>query len=107
MEAVNIHTKMSGKAKGGARVEQRKLLHCGWECNLEQPMWLGIKPKETILLPLKRHPHSMFIPVLLLLLLLFRAAPMAYGGSQARGQIGAVAAGLHHSDSNAGSELDL
>ena len=28
---------------------------------------------------------------------LFRAAPAAYGGSQARGQIGAVAASLHHS----------
>ena len=27
----------------------------------------------------------------------FRAAPMAYGGSQTRGRIGAVAAGLHHS----------
>ena len=35
---------------------------------------------------------------------LFRAALMAYGGSQARGQIGAVAAGLHHRHSNAGSE---
>ena len=33
---------------------------------------------------------------------LFRAAPMAYGGSQARGPIGAVAASLHHS--HAGSE---
>ena len=30
---------------------------------------------------------------------------MAYGGSQARGWIGAVAAGLHHG--NAGSELHL
>ena len=29
---------------------------------------------------------------------------MAYGDSQARGQIGAVAAALHHSHSNAGSE---
>ena len=29
--------------------------------------------------------------------LFFRAAPMAFGGSQARGQTGAVAAGLHHS----------
>ena len=29
-----------------------------------------------------------------------RAAPEAYGGSQARGQIGAAAAGLHHSHSN-------
>ena len=32
--------------------------------------------------------------------LLFRAAPMAYGSSQARGPIGAAAAGLHHSHSN-------
>ena len=31
------------------------------------------------------------------------AAPAAYGGSQARGLIGAVAAALHHSHSNAGS----
>ena len=29
--------------------------------------------------------------------LLFRAVPAAYGASQARGQIGATAAGLHHS----------
>ena len=34
---------------------------------------------------------------------LSRAAPVVYGGSQARGQIRAIAAGLHHSDSNAGS----
>ena len=33
----------------------------------------------------------------------FRAAPTAYGGSQARGPIGAMAAGLHHSHSNARS----
>ena len=36
-----------------------------------------------------------------------RATPTAYGGSQARGQIGVVAAGLRHSHSNAGSELLL
>ena len=36
--------------------------------------------------------------------LLFSAAFLAYGGSQARGRIGAVAAGLCHSHSNAGSE---
>ncbi|MCA0768131.1 hypothetical protein KQW08_24770, partial [Vibrio vulnificus] len=35
------------------------------------------------------------------------AAPMAYGGSQARGQIGAVATGLHQSHSKAGSEQSL
>ena len=32
-----------------------------------------------------------------------RTVPVAYGGSQARGLIGAVASGLHHSHSNAGS----
>ena len=37
----------------------------------------------------------------------FRTAPMAYGGSQARGRIGAVASGLRHRHSNAGSELCL
>ena len=35
------------------------------------------------------------------------AAPAAYGGSQARGQITALAAGLHHSHSKAGSEPPL
>ena len=37
----------------------------------------------------------------------FRATLVAYGGSQARSQIGAVAAGLSHSHSNAGSEPHL
>ena len=37
----------------------------------------------------------------------FRAAFAAYGGSQARGQIGAVAASLRHSHSNTGSEPRL
>ena len=36
-----------------------------------------------------------------------RAAPTAYGGSQARGPIGAAATGLHQSHSNAGSEPHL
>ena len=38
------------------------------------------------------------------LFLLFRAAPTAYESSQARGQNGATAAGLHHSHNKAGSE---
>ena len=38
---------------------------------------------------------------------LFRADLVAYGGSQARGPIGAVAASLHHSHNNMGSELRL
>ena len=36
-----------------------------------------------------------------------RAAPRAYGGSQARGRIGAVVFSLHQSHSNAGSEPRL
>ena len=40
-------------------------------------------------------------------LLLSRAVPVAYGGSQARGRIGSVAASLLQSHSNAGSELPL
>ena len=39
--------------------------------------------------------------------LIFRAASTAYGSSQGRGQIGAAAACLCHSDSNARSELYL
>ena len=37
----------------------------------------------------------------------FRAAPAAYGGSQARGPIRATTASVHHSHSNAGSEPSL
>ena len=36
-----------------------------------------------------------------------RAAPAAYGGSQARGLIGAAATGLRHSHSHTGSEPRL
>ena len=39
--------------------------------------------------------------------LLYRAIPMAQGGSQARGLIGATATGLHYSHSNARSEPHL
>ena len=52
---------------------------------------------------------SYFVSFLFLFcfLLLFRASPAAYGGSQARGQIGATAAGLGHSHSNAESKQSL
>ena len=40
-------------------------------------------------------------------ILLFRVTTAAYGSSQARGPIGAVAAGLHHGHSNKGSEPQL
>ena len=44
------------------------------------------------------------VPTKLLLFCLFRATLLAHGGSQARGPIGAAAAGLHPSHSNARSE---
>ena len=53
--------------------------------------------------------QSYFCYTLLLFFLrfLFRATPMIYGSSHSRGQIRAIAANLHHSHSNAGSELHL
>ena len=38
---------------------------------------------------------------------LFRATPWEYGGSQAKGRIRAIATGLSHSHSNAGSKPRL
>ena len=46
-------------------------------------------------------------PYNIFLFLFFRAIPVAYGSSQARGWITAVAAGLHHSHSNAKSKPQL
>ena len=50
---------------------------------------------------------NLFIFFFFFFFCLFRATLMAYGGSQARGLIGAVAASLCQSHSNAGSELRL
>ena len=47
---------------------------------------------------------SLILPFFLFSFLLFRAAPEAYGASQARGLIRATAASLYHSHSNSGSE---
>ena len=44
---------------------------------------------------------------LFIYVLVFRAALIAYGGSQVRGQIRAAAASLHHSHSNTRSEQHL
>ena len=46
----------------------------------------------------------LFYFIFFVFLLFLWAAPAAYGGSQARGRIGAVATGLLQSHSNAGSE---
>ena len=48
-----------------------------------------------------------FFFIFFVFLLFLWAAPVAYGGSQARGRIGAVATGLRQSHSNTGSEPRL
>ena len=50
---------------------------------------------------------SFFVCLFVFCFGLFRAAPAVYGGSQARDQIGAVAAGLHHSHISTSSKLRL
>ena len=45
-----------------------------------------------------------FIPFLFFCFCFFRATPVAYGSSQARGLIAAAAADLHHNHSNTRSE---
>ena len=49
----------------------------------------------------------LFIYLFVCLFYLFRATPMAYGSSQARGWIRMAVTGLHHSHSKARSELCL
>ena len=51
-----------------------------------------------------KHQKLYFIYFILFYFIwLFRATPLAHGSSQARGQIGAIAAGLYHSHSNSRS----
>ena len=47
------------------------------------------------------------LSLLLIFFFFFTAAPVAYGSSEARGQIRVAAAGLCHTHSNSGSELPL
>ena len=93
---------------GGENVGRRGFnqQHVGFPLSTADPTWPragGSKgPGETSLAAeLPRHPDGF-----VLLLLLLVATPAAYG-PQARGSIGATAAGLHHSHSNAGSESHL
>ena len=50
---------------------------------------------------------SVVVVIIIIIILLSRAEPAAYGSSQARDPMGATAAGLCHSHSNAGSELHV
>ena len=64
-------------------------------------------PEEGVNRALRCAQNVLFVFWVLFFFCLFRAAHAAYGGSQARGRIGAVAPGLHHSHSNTRSELRL
>ena len=60
---------------------------------------MGGKPSAKFLEDSWRHREAQFF---VCLFVFFRAALVANGSSQARGQIGAVAAGLRHSHSQVG-----
>ena len=60
-----------------------------------------------MLLSTKQQAGSNILFLFFLFFVFSRVAPTAYGGSQARGLIRAVATGLGHSHSNVGSEPHL
>ena len=68
-------------------------------------LWQDIKNQPHTLLKSYTPSSSRFTTILTLLF--SRAAPRAYGNSQARGRTRATAAGLHHSHSNVGSKPHL
>ena len=68
--------------------------------------WLHRWVHFVIIHKLHADDLSPFLPFCLSVCL-FRAIPVAYGGSQARGQIGAGAADLYPSHSNTRSKLCL
>ena len=91
--------------------------HC---CLLKMYMYMYVKAtnSSTVLGPLSLRPKQLqYIKQInkktyhivegILNFFLSMATPTAYGSSQARGQITARAAGLHHSHSNVGSEPHL
>ena len=81
--------------------------------NLEKALDIKVREVERMLnyLNAKRpSPKHIILIIIIIFFGLFafsRATPAAYGGSQARGQIGTAADSLHHSHSNAESEPHL
>ena len=69
---------------------------CAVSCGIYAKLDIIIRKETKVVLVIHFVPN-----------LLFRATLVAYGSSQARGQIGATAAGLSHSHSNFGSEPHL
>ena len=74
-------------------------------------MWLvyiyGLYIKTDIYFDILKNQFSYlgkYVPIIFFIFCLFRATPMAYGCSQARSQVGAVAASLCQNHSNARSK---
>ena len=65
------------------------------------------KKKKKVLLIDPENCEQNAVLLIFFFFVFYRATPAAYGSSQARGLIGAMAAGLHHSHSNVGSEPHL
>ena len=81
-------------------------------------IWISVSCQHHLLINLCLFVYIMMLPLTYIkfwvnmvcscfVFCLFRAAPTAYGSSQARGQIGVVVLGLHHSHSNAEYEPHL
>ena len=78
------------------------MLHLHKEININQS-----KYSQDLKSALKDFIFILFYFIFFVFLRFSGAAPAAYGGSQAGGPIRAVAAGLHQSHSNLGSETHL
>ena len=67
--------------------------------------WAKMRKSKITVFKWKLLSMYLFTSFSIYLFSLFRAASVAYGSFQARGRIGAAAAGPSHSHSNAGSKL--
>ena len=93
------------------------LHHSSWQCRILNPLSEARDQTRILMDPSQMHFCCattgtpliyLFIYLFIFVFLLFLwAAPSAYGGSQARGRIGAAAAGLHHSHSHTRSKPSL
>ena len=62
---------------------------------------------KVIIVVLGSLPFHVHFIITIIIIIIFRAAPVAYGGSQARSLIRAAAAGLQHKHSHTGSKPRL
>ena len=74
-------------------IEEKKISWGTFSNSVRRNVWIGVLQVEIVRVRGRR----------VFCVCVFRAPPMAYGGSYARGQIRATAADLYHSHSNAGS----